>query len=182
MPVYKGQHSLFALLLVIFDLNGRGCSIFTSGVLSLTANPVPPLLMIRLTASSPSVHRVTNLWISRMSSGTICVTDTSHWSFPTVSKTSWRIAVHLSEEGSCDAVSETISMAALSLLVFMFEGGGRNSERWPEMAEIAQRLSTRFFMWCSKPIYKRHIFAQLVEPRNLWITISLWVQISAAIE
>lgn len=42
------------------------------------------------------------------------VSATSHWSLPELLKTSFRIGMHLSVDGSCDAVSDTIKIAAFS--------------------------------------------------------------------
>jgi len=56
-----------------------------------------------------------------MVSGTIEVVAISHWSLPSVLKTSWSTGIHLSEDGSLAAVSETIRIAARSfgLLILM---------------------------------------------------------------
>lgn len=63
--------------------------LIASGVLSLEVNPVPPVVMIRLTKASPSLHFVTVRWISRTLSGTILEATTSHWSPPLVMNVSW---------------------------------------------------------------------------------------------
>jgi hypothetical protein len=86
----------------------------TSGVWSWRANPVPPVVTIRLTWSSASAHRCTDLWIWVMSSGTMAVTGTSHLSPPSVEKVSVRTWPALSVDGSSEAVSEMMRMAGFS--------------------------------------------------------------------
>jgi hypothetical protein len=86
----------------------------TSGVTSLVANPVPPLLMIKLIGSALSLQLLITFWIASTLSGTISVSATSHWSLPESPKTFLRIGIHLSVEGSWNAVSDTIRMAAFS--------------------------------------------------------------------
>jgi hypothetical protein len=105
----------------------------TSGVTSLVAKPVPPLVTIRLTGSSQSAQRRTFFCIASTSSGTKLVSVTSHWLSPTVPKTSVKIGMHLSVEGSLNAVSETMRIAALSLVLpslMVVNGRMEAAARW----------------------------------------------------
>jgi hypothetical protein len=86
----------------------------TSGVTSLVAKPVPPLVTIKLIGTGPSVQLLIVFWIARALSGTISVSLTSHWSFPRSPKTFLRIGMHLSVDGSSEAVSDTIKIAAFN--------------------------------------------------------------------
>lgn len=84
----------------------------TSGVLSWIANPVPPVVMMRFTGFSPSVQVVILRWISKTSSLTILVSDTSHLPPPSWAKTSFRIPADRSADGSLEAVVDTTRIAA----------------------------------------------------------------------
>lgn len=97
---------------LILSLLGRQ----TSGVLSLTANPVPPVVTTRLRKSSPSAHWQIDRWISRTSSGTILICGESHLSPPSEANVSNRALPALSVDGSRNAVSDIIKIAALSFV------------------------------------------------------------------
>ena len=87
----------------------------TSGVLSFTANPVPPVKRIKLNQSGPSVQLHIARWISSTSSGTILVTGDSQVLDPAAANDVLRVSTVLSDEGFSDAVSETIRIAGLRL-------------------------------------------------------------------
>ena len=87
----------------------------TSGVLSFTANPVPPVKRIKLNQSGPSVQLHIARWISSTSSGTILVTGDSQVLDPAAANDALRVSTVLSDEGFSDAVSETIRIAGLRL-------------------------------------------------------------------
>ena len=87
----------------------------TSGVLSFTANPVPPLKRIKLNQFGPSVQLQIVRWISSTLSGTILVTGDSQVLDPAAAKDAVRTSTVLSDDGFSDAVSETIRIAGLRL-------------------------------------------------------------------
>ena len=70
----------------------------TSGVLSFTANPVPPLTRTKFGQSGPSVQSQMARWISSTLSGTILVMGDSH--DPAAAKDADRTSVVLSDDGS----------------------------------------------------------------------------------
>lgn len=84
-----------------------------SGVTSLTANPVPPDVMIRLIPLSQDLMIAS--WIAGMESGIIFVVEISQFEEPRSVNTFERAGMHLSVEGSLDAVSEIMRIAAVSL-------------------------------------------------------------------
>lgn len=86
----------------------------TSGVPSVSANPVPPVVTIKLGASAPSAHCITSFWMASRLSVTICSLTTLHFRPPSSAKTSRRTDAVESVVGSWEAVVETIKIAALS--------------------------------------------------------------------
>lgn len=70
----------------------------TSGVLSFTENPVPPLTRTTFGQSGPSVQLQMARWISSTLSGTILVAGDSH--DPVAAKDAARTSTVLSDDGS----------------------------------------------------------------------------------
>lgn len=95
----------------------------TSGVLSLTANPVPPLTIIRLTQLGPSVQSQMARWMSSTLSGTIFVTGCCQVPGPSVENTVVRVSDTRSVDGSWEAVSDTTRIAAFRVLSAMLRVG-----------------------------------------------------------
>lgn len=93
----------------------------TSGVISLVANPVPPLTTTRLTQFGPSVQSQMERWISNTLSGTILITAVPQLFDPSAEMTVVSVSPTLSVDGSCEAVSETIKIAALRVLSAIVE-------------------------------------------------------------
>lgn len=91
-----------------FSINGPTAS----GVTSLTANPVPPEVMMRLVPASQDSR--TAVWMAGMESGIIFVVAMSQLEDPRSANTCERAGIHLSVEGSLEAVSEIIRIAAVS--------------------------------------------------------------------
>src|ERR1700733_132061 len=87
----------------------------TSGVISFTAKPVPPVVITKLKYSSVSDHCCTARWISMTLSGTILTSGACHWLPPSVEKVSVSTLPDLSVDGSLEAVSEITRTAGLSL-------------------------------------------------------------------
>jgi hypothetical protein len=99
--------------------------------------PVPPLVMRQFTNLSPSVHCLTDSCMHLGSSGTIWVWTILQW-VPASWKTECSSGTHLSVDGSCEAVSETIRMATLRIewsigkyrrLELRFKLGGRRKRK-----------------------------------------------------
>lgn len=82
-----------------------------SGVQSLTANPVPPVVMTRSTAAPTAVHSVTAAWMAARSSPTMRVSVTVQAGDSRAAKKAPRIWDDLSVEGSAAAVVETMRIA-----------------------------------------------------------------------
>lgn len=94
-----------------------------SGVRSLTAKPVPPLVTMRFANSSPSLHSsMISVCISETSSGRRMARCSVHWSSPSMAKVSVRTLAHLSVDGSWYAVSDMIITAAFNLTLGMMLG------------------------------------------------------------
>jgi hypothetical protein len=79
--------------------------ILTSGVISRTANPVPPEVMMRFNPSM-SAHDFTCDWIGDTSSGTMAKEETTHTS-GSPAKVSLSILPDRSVDASFEAVSLT---------------------------------------------------------------------------
>src|ERR1700760_1626821 len=94
MSMNKWFHSLNHLAVVTHGTSHP----LTSGVLSLTAKPVPPLVNMQLTCFS-SAHSLMYFWMDSVSSGTMCVSTTSHFPDPS-SRVDCKDDVLLSVDGS----------------------------------------------------------------------------------
>jgi hypothetical protein len=79
----------------------------------LIAKPVPPDVMIKLIPSSQDFR--TAAWIAGIESGMMVVDAMVQFEEPREEKTPERAGMHLSVDGSCEAVSEIMRMEAVSL-------------------------------------------------------------------
>lgn len=114
-PIQRGKETtIFISSDIYLMVEGMLIYALTSGVTSATENPVPPVVIMRLTALGPSAQSMMFLCMSKTLSDTMRSSTTSHRPPPSCISTSRRTVAEASADGSLAAVVETMRIAALN--------------------------------------------------------------------
>lgn len=115
-PIQKGKETTILISIDIHLMMEELLSFYslTSGVTSATENPVPPVVIMRLTAVGPSAQSMMFLCMSKTLSDTMRSSTTSHRPPPSCISTSRKTVAEASADGSLAAVVETMRIAALN--------------------------------------------------------------------